>query len=99
MPSMSHPTRWSPQPTVAATTPTTLALRDEAADIPIVFVQVSDPIGTGLVASLSHPGGTITGFTNFEFSMGGKWLELLREIVPTVKRAAFVFNPTTAPAA
>jgi putative tryptophan/tyrosine transport system substrate-binding protein len=74
-------------------------MRDEAADIPIVFIQVSDPVGTGLVASLSRPGGTMTGFTNFEFSMGGKWLELLREVVPAVERVTFLYNPATAPAA
>jgi putative tryptophan/tyrosine transport system substrate-binding protein len=88
-----------PDLVVTVATPTTLAMSAEAADIPIVFIQVSDPVGTGLVASLSRPGGTTTGFTNFEFSMGGKWLELLKEIVPTVERLAFLFNPATAPAA
>jgi len=84
---------------VTIATPTTLAMRDAAADVPIVFLQVSDPVGTRLVTSLSRPGGTITGFTNFEFSMGGKWLELLREMVPTLRRAAFLFDPATAPGA
>ena len=88
-----------PEVIVTVATPTTIAMRDEAADIPIVFIQVSDPVGTGLVASLSRPGGTMTGFTNFEFSMGGKWLELLREVVPAVERVTFLYNPATAPAA
>jgi putative ABC transport system substrate-binding protein len=88
-----------PEVIVTIATPTTIAMRDEAADIPIVFIQVSDPVGTGLVASLSRPGGTMTGFTNFEFSMGGKWLELLREVVPAVERVTFLYNPATAPAA
>jgi putative ABC transport system substrate-binding protein len=88
-----------PEIVLTVATPTTFAMRDAAADIPIVFIQVSDPVGTGLVASLSRPGGNITGFTNFEFSMAGKWLELLKEMVPNVKRAAFLFNPATAPAA
>jgi putative ABC transport system substrate-binding protein len=88
-----------PDLVVTVATPTTLAMSAEAADTPIVFIQVSDPVGTGLVASLSRPGGIATGFTNFEFSMGGKWLELLKQIVPTVQRVAFLFNPATAPAA
>ena len=64
-----------------------------------MFVQVTDPVGTGLVASLARPGGNITGFTNFEFSMGGKWLEILKEIAPHVKTVALLFNPATAPGA
>src|SRR5262249_45139129 len=54
---------------------------------------VTDPISTGLVSSLAHPGGNITGFTNYEYSMGGKWLEILREIAPAVTRVAIIFNP------
>jgi putative ABC transport system substrate-binding protein len=65
--------------------------------IPIVFVSVSDPVGQGFVASLDRPGGHITGFTAFEFSMGGKWVELLKEIAPSIQRVAIVFNPKTAP--
>jgi putative ABC transport system substrate-binding protein len=60
-------------------------------------VQVAEPIESGLVTGLARPGGNITGFINFEASMGGKWLELLREIAPVVVRVAFMFNPTTAP--
>jgi putative ABC transport system substrate-binding protein len=65
--------------------------------IPIVFVSVSDPVGQGFVKSLDRPGGHITGFTAFEFSMGGKWVELLKEIAPSTRRVAIVFNPKTAP--
>jgi putative tryptophan/tyrosine transport system substrate-binding protein len=65
--------------------------------IPIVFGAVADPVGEGFVASLSQPGGNITGFLFSEAEMGGKWLELLKEIAPSVKRAAMIFNPDTAP--
>ena len=65
--------------------------------IPIVFAIVSDPLGSGLVASLSHPGGNITGFMHVEAATGGKWLSLLKEMAPGIIRAAFMFNPDTAP--
>ena len=65
--------------------------------MPIVFVSVSDPVGQGYVASLDKPGGHTTGFTAFEFSMGGKWVELLKEIAPSIRDVAIVFNPKTAP--
>jgi putative tryptophan/tyrosine transport system substrate-binding protein len=78
-------------------TPVTAALQRETRTIPIVFVIVSDPVGEGFVASLSHPGGNITGFHNSEASIGGKWLELLTQIAPGVRRAAMIFNPDTAP--
>jgi putative tryptophan/tyrosine transport system substrate-binding protein len=64
--------------------------------IPIIFASVSDPIGSGFVATLSRPGGNVTGFTTIEASLGGKWLELLKEIAPHVNRVAFLFNPETA---
>jgi putative tryptophan/tyrosine transport system substrate-binding protein len=88
-----------PDVVVTATTPVTEALRDELNAVPIVFIQVIDPVGTGLVAGLARPGGNITGFTNFEFSMGGKWLEVLKEITPRLKTVALLFNPATAPGA
>jgi len=78
-------------------TPTTLALLQQTRTIPIVFATVADPVGSGLVASFARPGGNVTGFTNLEGSMAGKWLELLKEIAPRVNRAAIVFNPATAP--
>ena len=80
-----------------SSTPTSAALWRERRSIPIVFAQVSDPIGEGFIASLASPGGHMTGLTNFEPSMGGKWLEILREIAPVVSRAALLFNPQTSP--
>jgi putative ABC transport system substrate-binding protein len=78
-------------------TPVTAAVQRETRTIPIVFVFVSDPIGSGFVASLPRPGGNITGFSPDDPRMGGKWLQLLTEIAPGIKRAAFMFNPDTAP--
>ena len=74
----------------------TAALQQETRTIPIVFVDASDPVGSGFVTDLARPGGNITGFGNHEPSMGGKWLELLTEIAPSVKRVAAMFNPDTA---
>jgi putative tryptophan/tyrosine transport system substrate-binding protein len=76
---------------------TTAALHNETRTIPIVFVLGSDPVGSGYVAGLPRPGGNITGFGIQEAAMGGKWLALLAEIAPGVKRAAIMFNPDTAP--
>ena len=83
------------QPDIIATDSTraTAALQREARTIPIVFVGVVDPVGSGLVAGLARPGGNISGFAGFEASFGGKWLELLSEIAPGLKRAAIMFNP------
>src|SRR5262245_53327249 len=81
----------------ASTTPVIAALQRETRTIPIVFVIVSDPVGAGFVAGLPRPGGNITGFINAEAAMGGKWLEILKEIAPGVKRAGIMFNPDTAP--
>jgi ABC-type uncharacterized transport system substrate-binding protein len=86
-----------PDVILAFGTPVTAALQRETRTIPIVFAIVSDPVGEGFVASLSHPGGNITGFHNSEASIGGKWLELLAQVAPGVKRAAMIFNPDTAP--
>jgi putative ABC transport system substrate-binding protein len=74
------------------------ALARETRTIPIVFAIVTDPIGSGLVASLAHPGGNITGFTALDSALGGKWVGLLKEIAPHTVRAALLFNPTTASA-
>jgi putative ABC transport system substrate-binding protein len=74
-------------------TPVTAALQRVTRTIPIVFVNVTDPVSSGLVSSLGQPGGNITGFTNFEFSMGGKWLESLKEIAPSVRQVAIILNP------
>jgi putative tryptophan/tyrosine transport system substrate-binding protein len=88
--------RLNPDVIVGVSVSVAVALRSETRTIPIVFARVSDPIGSGLVETLSHPNGNATGFTNFEASMGGKWLELLKEIVPGVKRIAILFHPPTA---
>jgi putative ABC transport system substrate-binding protein len=76
---------------------TTAALQRETRTIPIVFAFVADPVAGGLVPRLDRPGGNVTGFANFEATLGGKWLELLSEIVPGLKRVAVMFNPNTAP--
>jgi putative tryptophan/tyrosine transport system substrate-binding protein len=88
---------FKPDLIVSNTTPVTAAVHRETADIPVVFIIVSDPVGEGFVASLAHPGGNITGFINVEDTIGGKWLELLKEIAPTTSHAAMMFNPDTAP--
>jgi len=82
---------------VANTTPATVALQRETRTIPIVFTGVIDPVASGLVARLDRPSGNITGFARFEATLGAKWLELLSEIEPGLKRAAIMFNPDTFP--
>jgi putative ABC transport system substrate-binding protein len=86
-----------PDAILAHTTPVTAALQRETRTIPIVFAVVSDPVGAGFVTSLTHPGGNLTGFIYTEAAMAGKWLELLTEIAPGLKRVAIIFNPDTAP--
>jgi putative ABC transport system substrate-binding protein len=86
-----------PEVILSHNTPTTATLLRHTRTIPIVFAVVSDPVGSGFVASFSRPAGNVTGFTNIEPTMASKWLELLKEIAPHVSRAAFLFNPTTAP--
>jgi putative tryptophan/tyrosine transport system substrate-binding protein len=78
-------------------TPATAAVQREARTIPIVFVTVSDPVASGIVARLDRPSGNVTGFATVEASLGGKWLELLSEIAPGLKRATLMFNPDTTP--
>jgi putative ABC transport system substrate-binding protein len=78
--------------------PATVVLQRETRTIPIVFVAVSDPVATSIVPRLNQPGGNVTGFANLEASLGGKWLELLSEIAPGLKRAAIMFNPDSSPA-
>jgi putative tryptophan/tyrosine transport system substrate-binding protein len=87
----------APDVVLTSSTPVTLALRDQHADLPVVFVQVTDPVGEGLVANLAHPGGHLTGFTSFAFSIGTKWLETLNQVAPRVRRVGLLFNPETAP--
>jgi putative tryptophan/tyrosine transport system substrate-binding protein len=86
-----------PDAILAHTTPVTAAFQRETRTIPIIFVLVSDPVGSGFVAGLPRPGGNTTGFIHLEGTIGGKWLELLTEIAPGVKRVAAMFNPDTAP--
>jgi putative tryptophan/tyrosine transport system substrate-binding protein len=76
--------------------PAVVAFRPFAHEIPIVFTMVADPVSSGFVPSLSRPGGNITGFTNFEASMGGKWVEILKEVVPTLTRVVVLMVPETA---
>ena len=82
---------------VAQGTPVTAALQRETRTIPIVFVVVTDPVGDGFVAGLSHPGGNITGFLTSESTITAKMFELLTEIAPGLRRVAMLFNPDTAP--
>jgi putative ABC transport system substrate-binding protein len=88
--------RTMPDVVVAHLTPATEALMRQTRTIPIIFVVVADPIDSGLVASLARPGGNVTGFTNFVPSMGAKWIEMLKEISPRIKRVALLFNAETA---
>lgn len=83
----------SPDVILAATGPAATAARQQTLSTPIVFVQVPDAVSAGLVTNLAHPEGNITGFTNVEFSIGGKWLQIMRECSPTVSRIAVVFDP------
>jgi putative tryptophan/tyrosine transport system substrate-binding protein len=87
----------NPDVILATNTPTARALKLATDQIPIVFAGLSDPIGDGIVTSLSKPGRNITGFTSFNAPIAGKWLELLKELSPATARAGIVYNPRTAP--
>ena len=89
--------RSAPDLIVGSGTPITAALKQATGTIPIVFNVVNDPVGQGFVASLSHPGGNITGFSFIDFPLIGKWLEMIKEIAPGVRHVAIMFNPDTAP--
>ena len=82
---------------LSQTTPVTAALHRETRTIPIIFVMVADPVGAGFAASVPRPGGNLTGFMLWEPSVAGKWLELLNDIAPGVRRVSIMFNPDTAP--
>ena len=86
-----------PDVLLARSTPTTAALKREGETIPIVFVNVTEPVEQGFVQNLAHPAGNITGFTNFESMIGGKWMQLIKEVDPRITRVAVIFNPQTAP--
>ena len=86
----------SPDVLMTEGTPPLAAALKATKSVPIIFVNVSDPVGQGFVASLRRPGGNATGFTLFEFSMATKWVEILRELAPAVKQIGFLFNPVVA---
>ena len=86
-----------PDAILCTTTPVTAALLRETRTIPIVFTVVSDPVGSGFVQNLSRPGGNVTGLVNIEATLAEKWVQLLGELAPRVKRVAVMFNPKTAP--
>jgi putative ABC transport system substrate-binding protein len=83
----------APDVILASSTPSVTALQHVTRTLPIVFVQVSDPVGAGVVDTLARPGGNTTGFMNFEYSLSGKWLELLKQIAPSVTRVAILRDP------
>ena len=89
--------RLNPDVFIAVTTPAVVALQHETRSIPIVFVNVADPVGQGIIASFANPGGNTTGFGAFEFSIGGKWVEVIKEIAPSLTQIGVIFNPETAP--
>ncbi len=88
----------TPDVILANATPSVVALQSLTRTVPIVFVTVSDPVGAGIVESIARPGGNVTGFMNFEYSLSGKWFELLRQVVPRLARAA-VLRDAANPAA
>jgi putative tryptophan/tyrosine transport system substrate-binding protein len=85
-----------PDVILAASTLNLTVIQQATSTVPVVFVQVNDPVAQGFVASVRQPGGNVTGFSFFEFSVGGKWLDLLKEIAPSLARIAVMFNPDTA---
>ena len=86
-----------PELILTQNTPATAAMLQQTRTIPIIFALVADPVGSGFVESMARPGGNVTGFTTIDASLGGKWLELLKEIAPRVRRVGVLFNPITAP--
>jgi putative ABC transport system substrate-binding protein len=86
-----------PDVLIADATPSTSALRHATRAVPIVFTRVTDPVGQGFVASMAQPGTNTTGFTNYEDAMGSKWIDLLKDAVPSITRVALIYNPQTAP--
>ncbi len=86
-----------PDVIVASSTTNLTAIQQATSTIPVVFLQVSDPVAQGFVASVAKPGGNLTGFSIYEFSIGGKWLSLLKEVAPALARVGVMFNPDTSP--
>ena len=93
----SELTALKPAVILSSSTTNLLALSNATNSIPIVFVSVSDPVAQGFVPNLTKPGGNITGFSAFEFSVAGKWLELLREVAPKLEQVTMMVNPDTSP--
>src|SRR3974377_1634668 len=89
--------RAAPDILLAFGTPTLIPLHKTTTTIPIVFAGVSDPVGQGFVANVSHPGGNLTGFSNFDPDIGSKWLQVLQDLAPSVTNVAVMFNPRTSP--
>jgi len=89
--------RSAPDVILSSSTTNLVALSRQNPKMPIVFVEVSDPVAQGFVANLDHPGGNVTGCTAFQISMGGQWIELLKQIAPAVDRVLLIFNPETSP--
>ena len=89
--------RLSPDVIFSSGTANLEALLRQGPTMPIIFIQVSDPVAQGFVSNLAHPGGNITGFAAYEFSIGGKWIDLLKKIAPGLSRVTIIFNPDTAP--
>jgi putative ABC transport system substrate-binding protein len=89
--------RLTPDVIVCAGTPATMALKQATSTVPIVFAIVTEPVAQGIVESLAHPGGNLTGFTYLEPTVGAKWLELLMQIAPHLKHIALMFNPASSP--
>ena len=89
--------RAAPDVLLAFGTPTLIPLHKATTTIPIVFAGVSDPVGQGFVANVSHPGGNLTGFSNFDPDIGSKWLQVLKDVAPSVTHVTVMFNPRTSP--
>jgi putative tryptophan/tyrosine transport system substrate-binding protein len=87
----------APDVILASSTTNLTVIRQATSTVPVVFVQVSDPVAQGFIANVTKPGGNLTGFSMYEYSIGGKWLDLLKEMVPALARVAVVFNPDTSP--
>jgi len=86
-----------PDALLAQSSPAVRALSRRTGTVPIVFTIITDPVGQGFTKSLAHPGGNVTGFTDFEAAMAGKWIDLLTQLRPPVRRVAILYNPETAP--
>ncbi len=89
----------APDVILAASTTNLTAVRQATSTVPIVFISITDPVAQGIVGNANHPGGNLTGFSSNEFSLGGKWLDLLKQVAPDLNRVAVMFNPDTSPQA